>query len=69
MQYDGSVPRGKYLLSVYKKYHSTISHFLDIEFKKRGGKRLHIDASYKEAKHLSQFKGNSLFKALITATN
>ena len=42
---------------------------LDKEVKKRGAKRLHWDASYKEPKHLSQYHGNQIFHALITATN
>ena len=37
--------------------------------KKRGARRLHWDASYKEAKHLARYHGNSHFKALITGTN
>mmetsp|Transcript_13267 Transcript_13267/g.33624 ORF Transcript_13267/g.33624 Transcript_13267/m.33624 type:complete len:97 (-) Transcript_13267:146-436(-) len=37
--------------------------------KKRGATRLHWDASYKEPKHLSRFRGEQIFKALITATN
>jgi len=37
--------------------------------KKRGARRLHIDASYKEPKHLCQYHGQNVFKGLITATN
>ena len=37
--------------------------------KKRGAERLHWDASYKEAKHLGQYHGKSVFHALITGTN
>jgi hypothetical protein len=68
-KYDGLVPTGRYLMYVYKSYHETIQNYLDKEVKKRGGRRLHLDASYKEPKHLSQYKGNPIFKALITGTN
>ena len=68
-KYAGSVPGGHYLGTVYKQFHATISNFMDIEVKKRGASRLHIDASYKEPNHLSQLNGANLFKALITATN
>ena len=37
--------------------------------KKRSGKGLGWDASYKTCKVLSRIEGNSLYKALITATN
>ena len=30
---------------------------------------LHWDASYKEAKHLGRYHSESIFRALITATN
>ena len=67
--YDGHVPKGKYLERVYKKLMASIETHLNNEAKKRGAERLHWDASYKEAKHLGQFHGKPIFKALITATN
>jgi len=68
-RYNGRCPTGQYLQMVYKTYHSAIKDFLDREVKKRGATRIHIDASYKEAKHLCQYHGENLFKGLITATN
>ena len=68
-KYNGQVPTCRYLLHVYKTFHSTIKDYLDIEVKKRGAKRLHVDASYKEAKHLCQYHGQNIFKGLITVTN
>ena len=52
----------------FPAYASIKGHF-DREVKKRGCKRLHWDASYKEAKHLSQHHGHKIFIALITGTN
>jgi hypothetical protein len=68
-RYAGLVPTGKYLGFVYKRYHETIESHMSKEVKKQPTTRFHIDASYKEAKHLAQFHGHSLFKALITVTN
>ena len=51
----------------FPAYASIKGHF-DREVKKRGCKRLHWDASYKEAKHLSQHHGHKIFIALITGT-
>ena len=67
--YAGLVPTGKYLGHVYKLYADSISDYLEKEVKKRGAERLHWDASYKEAKHLGRYHGESIFRALITATN
>jgi hypothetical protein len=68
-KYDGRVPTGRYLQMVYTKFHASIRPHFDREVKKRGAKRLHIDASFKAPKHLCQYKGKAYFKALITATN
>jgi hypothetical protein len=70
-KYDGLVPTGIYLSHCYKNYHATIQdHFLDKEVKKRGAVPwLSIHASYKEPKHLCQYRGKPLFKVLVTATN
>ena len=68
-KYAGLVPTGKYLSTVYKLYHASIKGHLDKEVKKRGARRLHWDASYKEAKHLARYHGHAVFRALITATN
>jgi hypothetical protein len=67
--YSGLVPTGNYLSHVYKLYVASIGDHLAKEVKKRGADRLHWDASYKEAKHLGQYHGESIFRALITATN
>ena len=67
--YAGLVPTGNYLSHVYKLFAATIENHLEKEVKKRGAERLHWDASYKEAKHLGQYHGESIFRALITATN
>jgi hypothetical protein len=68
-KYAGLVPTGNYLSSIYKTYGHSISDHLEKEVKKRGATRLHWDASYKEAKHLSQYHGKAIYKALVTATN
>ena len=68
-KYDGRVPTGRFLQMVYMKFHSFMRPHFDREVKKRGAKRLHIDASFKAPKHLCQYKGKAYFKALITATN
>ena len=67
--YRGKVPTGAYLQSVYIKFHRTIRRHLANEVKKRGGTVLSIDASYKTAKHMCQYKGEPVFKALVTVTN
>ena len=68
-QYAGLVPTGGYLQQVYKSYGDSIAAHLHSEVKKRGAQRLHWDASYKVAKHLGKYHGESIFKSLITATN
>ncbi|CAJ1964154.1 unnamed protein product [Cylindrotheca closterium] len=68
-KYNGLVPNGRYLMHVYKTFHSTIKDFLDNKVKKRGAKFVSVDASYKEPKHLCQYHGQNLFKGLITITN
>ena len=67
--YSGLVPTGNYLSHVYKRFAASISDHLAKEIKKRGADRLHWDASYKEAMRLGQYHGESIFRALITATN
>ena len=39
------------------------------EIKKQPSARFHVDASYKEARHLAQYHGHPLFKSLVTVTN
>ena len=68
-KYAGLVPTGRYFQSIYEDYHDSIAEFLDIEVKKRGAERLNWDVSYKEAKHLARYHGESIFKGLVTATN
>ena len=67
--YAGLVPTGKYLSHIYKLFAASIEDHLEKEVKKHGAERLHWDASYKEAKHLGQYHGESIIRALITATN
>lgn len=67
--YNDKVPRGSYLQSVYIKFHHTIRRHLANEVKKRGGTMLSIDVSYKTAKHMCQYKGQPIFKGLVTVTN
>jgi hypothetical protein len=69
LAYRGMVPSGRYLKSAYVKFHSTIRRHLANEVKKRGAERLSIDVSYKSAKHMCQYKGEPIFKGLLTATN
>ena len=47
----------------------TIAEFMDVEVKKRGADRLAEDVSYKEAKHLTKYCGESIFSGLATALN
>ena len=68
-KYDGLVPTGKYLDLTFTRFMATIKQHLDKEVKKRPANRLHIDASFKEAKHLSRYHGKPVFKALVTGTN
>ena len=67
--YAGLVPTGKYLAHVYKLHNRTLRPYFAQEIKKQPSKCFHIDASYKEAKHLSQYRGKPVFKSLITVTN
>ena len=60
---------GHYMQTVYKKFSGSIRRYLDNEVKKRGAEILAWDASYKEAKHLARYRGEAVFKALITGTN
>lgn len=54
---------------VYKVYHASVGHYLDLEVKKRGATTLHWDVPYKEAKHLCLYRGRPVFKGLVTAMN
>ena len=68
-KYRGLVPTGKFLAHIYKVFHASIGEYLDMEVKKRGADFLHWDVSYKEAKHLSRYHGEAVFKGLVTAMN
>jgi hypothetical protein len=68
-QYDGLIPTGRYLSSVYNKHGKSLQQHYAREVKKRGCERFHIDASYKAPKHLFQYHGHNIFHAIITATN
>ena len=59
-QYNGRVPSGRYLAHVYKLYHASIRTHLNNEVKKQGAQTLHWDVSYKEAKNLCQYRGQSI---------
>ena len=67
--YNGSVPTGQYIARVFEELMASIRPHLDREVKKRGGGMLFIDASYKVSKHLFQYNGKPMFRALITGTN
>ena len=68
-KYNGAVPTGPFLAHAHKMHHGLISDHLDKEVKKRGADTLHWDASFKEAKHLCQYRGKQIFKGLITGMN
>ena len=68
-RYCAVVPSAKYLSHVFKLYHATIRPHFDREVNKRGAKYLRWDASYKEAKKLSRYRGVPVYKAIVTATN
>ena len=68
-EYDGKVPSGSYIETVYIQYGDSIKTYLDNEVKKRTGDVIEIDASYKIPKLLYQVDGKPLFKGLITCTN
>ena len=68
-QYDGLIPKRRYLSSIYNKQGKSLWPHYNREVKKRGCEHFHIDASYKAPKRLFQYHGNSIFEALITATN
>ena len=50
-------------------FDSTHQPYMDKEVKKRCGAHLKWDVSYKEAKHLAQYKGQSLYHGLVSAMN
>jgi hypothetical protein len=66
-KYRGLVPTGRYLAHVFKTHHVTIGPYMYKEVKKRGARFLHWDVSYKEAKHLCKYRGQPVFKGLVTA--
>lgn len=68
-KYNAKVPTAGYFATAYKKFAATLQTHFAKEVKKRGAKTLAVDVSYKEAKHLSQYRGNSIFKGLFTGTN
>ena len=50
-------------------YTGEIEDYLDKEVKMRVGEVLKWDVSYKVTKHLSNYKGNPVFRGLLTAMN
>lgn len=68
-RYSGQVPTAGYLLSVRKKHHESISSHLDRDVKKRDADRAAWDVSYKEAGCLMNYKGEPLYKGLVTMLN
>lgn len=68
-KYAGMVPSGRYLQSVFVAYEESIEWYYELETKKRGAKRIHIDCHYKEAKHLGRYHGHKLWEGLVTITN
>lgn len=69
LKYDGKVPSGHYLETVYIHYMETIKVFLDNEVKKRSTSVIKLDASYKISKRMMQTRGKSATRTLITGTN
>jgi hypothetical protein len=67
--YDGKSPTGKYIKHVYNLYHDTISEHLAKEVKKRPSKMLYWDISYKIDKRMNLYKGERIFKGLVTGMN
>ena len=68
-KYRGLVPTGRYVQHVFITHHATVGPYMDKDVKKRGAKSLHWDVSYKEAKHLCRYRGQPVFKGLVTAMN
>ena len=68
-KWNGKVPTGAYFSSALRQYSESIKDHFAKEVKKRGAITLSADASYKEAKHLCQYRGKSIFNGLITMTN
>ena len=68
-KYHGLVPTGRYVQHVFITHNQTIVPYMDKEVKKRGAKTLHWDVSYKEAKHLCRYRGQPVFKGLVTGMN
>jgi len=67
--YNGRYPRGRELIKLVIEWHASARPYFDCEAKKRGGRQLHIDASYKTAKHIGLYHGNRLFKGVISGLN
>ena len=67
--YCGKVPTGRYLEVARKMHHEMLRAHFDREVKKRGAERLAFDVSYKEAKSLSKYHGESIFSGLATFMN
>ncbi|EJK69590.1 hypothetical protein THAOC_09135, partial [Thalassiosira oceanica] len=65
----GKIPTANYLVHARKLFFASIKAHLDKSVKQRGAEVLHWDVSYKEAKHLCRYRGKSIFKGLVTATN
>ncbi|KAL1523025.1 hypothetical protein AB1Y20_017987 [Prymnesium parvum] len=66
---DLMYPRGRELIKLVIEWHASARPYFDCEAKKRGGRQLHIDASYKTAKHIGLYHGNRLFKGVISGLN
>jgi hypothetical protein len=68
-RWNGKVPTGRYFKMAYKLYAATLATHFSKEVKKRGAKMLSCDASYKMSKHLCQYRGEPIFRGLVTMTN
>ncbi|KAL7535665.1 hypothetical protein ACHAXR_006652, partial [Thalassiosira sp. AJA248-18] len=67
--YNGHVPTGHYLSHAFKIYSEEIKDHLAKEVKKRDCDIMQWDATFKEAKHLCQYHGEPIFKALVSGMN
>ena len=67
--YGGRVPSGQYFCNVYNIVHRRLREYFDKEMKKRQGRILALDHSFKTAKRIKNVNGDNVFKAVITAVN
>ena len=62
-------PRSRSLVGLLSDWHKGSREYFDLEAKKRGGKELHVDASYKAMKHIGRYHGQRIWKGLMSGLN